>query len=92
MENKKKSIIIYADWEDDIKMMTPDEVQNFILNIFRHAKGEPPYLRNRTEQMHWLQIERILTININKWNERAERSRQNGKKGGAPKGNNNAKK
>lgn len=80
----KKSILIYSDWEEDIKMMTPDEVQRFMLNIFRNLKGEPPYLPTRAEQMHWLQIERILNINKEKYEKAAERSRQNGKKGGRP--------
>ena len=83
----KKSILIYADWEEDIKMMTPFEVQNFMLNIFRNARGEQPYLPSRAEQMHWLQIERILNINKEKYEKRAERSRENGTKGGRPTNN-----
>lgn len=81
----KKTIIIYSDWEEDIKMMTPPEVQNFILNIFRNAKGEEPYLPTRAEQMHWLQIKRILEINKDKYEKRAQRSRENGMKGGRKK-------
>ena len=80
----KKSILIYSDWEEDIKMMTPPEVQNFMLNIFRNARGEEPYLPTRHEQMHWLQISRILNINKDKYEKRAARSRENGKKGGRP--------
>ena len=83
----KKSILIYADWEEDIKMMTPPEVQNFMLNIFRNSRGEQPYLPTRAEQMHWLQIERILNINKEKYEKQAERSRQNGAKGGRPTNN-----
>jgi type IV secretory pathway component VirB8 len=80
----KKSILIYSDWEEDIKMMTPEEVQNFMLNIFRNARGKEPYLPTRAEQMHWLQIKRILEINKEKYQARAERSRENGAKGGRP--------
>ena len=83
----KKSILIYADWEEDIKIMTPAEVQNFMLNIFRNARGEEPYLPTRAEQMHWLQIKRILEINKVKYEKSAERSRQNGAAGGRPKNN-----
>lgn len=86
----KKSILIYSDWEEDIKMMTPQEVQNFMLNIFRNARNEPPYLPTRAEQMHWLQIERILNINKEKYEKQAERSRINGKKGGRPSNENNS--
>jgi type IV secretory pathway component VirB8 len=80
----KKSIIIYADWEEDVKLMSPEEAQNFLLNIFRNAKGEQPYLSSRAEQMHWLQIKRILEINKEKYEKRAARSRENGAKGGRP--------
>jgi hypothetical protein len=83
----KKTIIIYADWEEDIKLMTPVEAQNFILNIIRNAKGEEPYLPSRAEQMHWLQIQRILNINKIKYEKSAQRSRQNGAAGGRPKNN-----
>ena len=77
----KKSILIYSDWEEDIKLMTPNEVQNFMLNIFRNARGEEPYLPSKHEQFHWLQIKRILDINKVKYEKRAERSRENGAKG-----------
>jgi hypothetical protein len=80
----KKSILIYSDWEEDIKLMTPSEVQNFMLNIFRNARGEEPYLPSKHEQFHWLQIKRILDINKVKYEKRAERSRENGAKGGRP--------
>ena len=80
----KKSILIYSDWEEDIKLMTPNEVQNFMLNIFRNARGEEPYLPSKHEQFHWLQIKRILDINKVKYEKRAERSRENGAKGGRP--------
>ena len=83
----KKSILIYADWEEDIKMMDPSEVQNFMLNIFRNSRGEAAYLPTKHEKMHWLQIERILNINKEKYELRAERSRQNGASGGRPKNN-----
>ena len=81
----KKGILIYADWEDDIKMMEPHEVQNFILNIFRNARGEQPYLPTKHENWHWRQIERVLNINKEKYERAAERSRENGKNGGRPK-------
>ena len=80
----KKSILIYSDWEQDITLMTPEEVKNFMLNIFRNARGEEPNLPTRAEQMHWLQIERVLNINKDKYERRAERSRENGAKGGRP--------
>ena len=83
----KNTIMIYSDWEEDIKLMTPAEVQNFMLNIFRNARGEEPYLPTRAEQMHWLQIKRILEINKVKYEKQAERSRQNGLQGGRPKNN-----
>ena len=83
----KKSILIYSDWEEDIKEMTPEEVQNFMLNIFRNSRGEEPYLPTRVQKMHWMQIERILNINKDKYEQRAERSRQNGALGGRPKNN-----
>lgn len=83
----KKSILIYADWEDDMKLMTSDEVKNFMLNIFRNARGEQPYLPSKHEQFHWLQISRVLEINKDKYEKRAQRSRENGKLGGRPANN-----
>jgi hypothetical protein len=83
----KKSILIYSDWEEDIKLMTPVEAQNFMLNIFRNSRGEEPYLPSKHEQFHWLQIKRVLEINKEKYEKRAERSRENGSLGGRPRNN-----
>ena len=83
----KKSILIYSDWEEDIKLMTPVEVQNFMLNIFRNSRGEEPYLPTKHEQFHWLQVKRILEINKEKYERRSQRSRENGAKGGRPTNN-----
>ena len=83
----KKAILIYSDWEEDIKLMTSDEAKNFMLNIFRNSRGEKPYLPSKHEQFHWLQVKRVLEINKEKYEKRAERSRQNGKQGGRPANN-----
>jgi hypothetical protein len=80
----KKSIMIYSDWEEDVKLMSPSEAQNFILNIFRNSRGEEPYLPSKHEQFHWLQIRRVLEINKVKYEKQVQRSRENGKKGGRP--------
>jgi hypothetical protein len=58
-----------------------------MLNIFRNSRGEEPYLPTKHEQFHWLQIRRVLEINKEKYEKRAERSRENGSLGGRPKNN-----
>ena len=84
---KKKSILIYSDWKEDIEEMTADEAKNFILNVIRNSNGEEVILPTRAEKMHWMQIKRILDINKDKYEKRAQRSRENGARGGRPENN-----
>jgi hypothetical protein len=87
MKNDKKSFIIYQSWEDSFNLLNCEEQSQFIKNLFMFHRGEEPILNTPMLSIFWKSIEYNLYEN----DKRYKTSVENGKKGGAPKGNNNAK-
>lgn len=79
-------------WELQVDLMDDAELRRFIKNLFRNTKGEEVELPTREEKLCWLGIAPALECNKIRYEQTVERNRKNGKLGGAPKGNQNAKK
>lgn len=88
----QKSFLFYLNWEQQVDLMKDDELRRFIKNLCRYARGEDVELTSREEQLCWLGIVPALEINKVKYDKKSEANRENGKSGGAPKGNQNASK
>jgi hypothetical protein len=88
----QKSFLFYLNWEQQVDLMKDDELRRFIKNLCRFARGEDVELTSREEQLCWLGIVPALEINKVKYDKKSEANRENGKYGGAPKGNQNASK
>ena len=88
----KKSFLFYLNWEQQVDLMTNVEAKRFIKNLCRYSKGEEVEIPSDKEMMCWLGIVRALDSNEEKWEKRVEANKKNGKLGGAPAGNQNAKK
>jgi hypothetical protein len=86
---KKKSFIFYTSWKKNIDMMEDDELRRFINNLINHTEGNDVDLPTRMEKMIWNDLVEILNHNERKRERAAERSRENGKKGGRPETQNN---
>lgn len=79
-------------WEEQIDEMTNVEMRRFIKNLCRHSNDEEVELPTRIERAFWNGILPALEINKSKYEKKVEASKENGKLGGAPKGNQNARK
>jgi hypothetical protein len=88
MAKDKKSFLIYQSWKQSYDLLTDTEKLQFVENLFNYNIGEAVILNTPMLKMLWSSIE----YNLNANTKRYETYRINGSKGGAPKGNNNAKK
>jgi len=88
----KVAFMFYMSWEQQVDLMTDVELRRFIKNLCRYAEGEPIELPTREEKLCWLGILPALKINDEKYEKKVQANRENGKLGGAPKGNQNASK
>lgn len=87
----QKSFLFYLSWEQQIDLMKDDELRRFNKNLCRYYKGEQVELPTREEQLCWLGILPALELNKIKYEKKSASNRENGKLGGAPKGNQNAR-
>jgi hypothetical protein len=86
MKTEKKSFIIYQSWEESFNLLNCEEQSQFIKNLFMFHRGEEPILNTPMLSIFWKSIEYNLYEN----DKRYKTSVENGKLGGAPKGNKNA--
>jgi hypothetical protein len=81
----RKSFVFYLSWKEMIKSLSDEELRRFINNLISWHQGEGIKLTTSTESAIWSLIEPALVTNNEKWNSRANSSRENGKFGGRPK-------
>lgn len=84
MAEDKKAVIIYADWIKKFEELTDDEAGRLIKHFFRYVNDQNPEPPDRITKLLFIDIENSLKRDLKKWEERAERSRENGLKGGRP--------
>ena len=88
MSDKSNSVIILRSYWESIKDLPDDKQLLFLKSIIEYGMDniEPEF--TGMEKSFWIQIKTTIDSSIKRYNASVE----NGKKGGAPKGNNNAKK
>jgi hypothetical protein len=88
MSDKSNSVIILRSYWESIKDLPDDKQLMFLKSIIEYGMDsiEPEF--TGVEKSFWIQIKTTIDNSIKRYNT----SVGNGKKGGAPKGNNNAKK
>ena len=88
MSDKSNSVIILRSYWESIKDLPDDKQLLFLKTIIEYGMDniEPEF--TGMEKSFWIQIKTTIDSSIKRYNASVE----NGKKGGAPKGNNNAKK
>lgn len=84
MAEEKKSIVVYADWIKKFEILTDEEAGRLIKHFFRYVNDLRPIAPDRITQLSFIDIEQCLKRDLVKWEQRAERSRSNGSKGGRP--------
>jgi len=89
---EKKAFMFYLNWVDLIDEFDDQELRRFINNLVKYHQGEEVDLQTKTDRLVWHVILPALQINEAKYNKKVEANRENGKFGGAPFGNQNARK
>lgn len=84
MAEGKKGVLIYSDWIKKFEALEDDEAGRLIKHFFRYVNDLNPIAPDRITQLSFIDIESSLKRDLKKWEERAERSRENGKSGGRP--------
>lgn len=85
MAKDKKSFIAYCDWLETFEECTDEEAGRLAKHLFRYVSDLNPEAPDRLTKMLFLDIKRSLKRDLKKYEARAERSRENGSKGGRPK-------
>lgn len=89
----KKSFIAYTDWLDNCEDLSDEEFGQLMRAVMKYAKdGEKPAFADRVMRACWNPIRQAIDRAGESYEQRCERNRQNGKKGGRPKKNEEAEK
>lgn len=89
----KDSFIFHLENAEDLEDLTLEEQGMILTALIHYTKtGEEPDFEDRAVRAAWRPIFRRLKSDMEYYEERCERNSQNGAKGGAPKGNQNARK
>lgn len=80
--NQQKSFMFYTSWEFTLLELTLEERWTFVHNLMKFYSNRENELEfpTRIDSITWKGVLPALEINRQKWNERAERSRENGSK------------
>ena len=89
---EKKSFLFYLSWKKQLDDLDDIELRRFIYNLIKYHEGEELDLPTKTDRLAWNGILTGLEINQDKYEKKVQANRENGKLGGAPKGNQNASK
>jgi len=84
MAENKNGVLVYADWIDKFEALEDDEAGRLIKHFFRYINDLNPEFPDKITKVSFLDIQNTLKRDLVKWEERAERSRLNGLKGGRP--------
>jgi hypothetical protein len=85
----KKNVIVYTDWISTFELLSDEEAGKLIKHFFRYVNDQDPQPPDRLIEILFEPIKTTLKRDLNKWEVRAERARENGLRGGRPKTENN---
>ena len=91
---KKDAYIVFGEWEEDLNDLTNDEIADLVRAFFAYVRrGEVPSKEafpDRMVRSCWRKVQQAEDRADQAYEEKCEKLRVNGRKGGAPKGNSNA--
>lgn len=85
MAKDKKSFVAYCDWLESFEELTDEEAGRLAKHLFRYVNDLNPEAPDRITKMCFIPIKQSLKRDLVKYEERADRARENGAKGGRPK-------
>ena len=84
MAKDKKSIIVYADWQEQFDSLTDEEAGKLIKHFFAYVNDQNPTSDRLTELM-FIPLKKALKRDLRKYESYIDKQKSNGKKGGRPK-------
>lgn len=84
MATDKNKIIVYKDWQKTFNKLTDDEAGRLIKHFFNYVNDENPEPPDRLTEIAFEPIKQTLKRDLKKWEQIADRNRENGSKGGRP--------
>lgn len=89
----KDTYIVFGEWEDNLVDLTQREKGDILDALFGYwRRGEKPVFSDRALRNVWRPMETAIDRMNEAYEAQCEVNRENGKKGGAPIGNQNARK
>lgn len=85
MAKDKKSFVAYCDWLESFEELTDEEAGRLAKHLFRYVNDLDPEAPDKITKMCFIPIKQSLKRDLVKYEERANRARENGAKGGRPK-------
>ncbi len=85
MAKGKRSFIFYADWIDTFKELPPEDGYELLMHLLSYVNDENPQTDSVLINAVFANMKNRLKEDLVKWEDRADRSRENGAKGGRPK-------
>jgi len=85
MAKDKNSFVLYCDLIHTVRKLRKEDAGELLLHILEYVNDENPVTENPIVDIAFEPIKQSLKRDLKKYEERAERSRENGKKGGRPK-------
>jgi hypothetical protein len=76
--------MFYLNWKTQLDILSDKELRRFINNLISWHQDENVELKTKTDSLVWNGVLPALEVNDDKWNSRADKSRENGKLGGRP--------
>jgi hypothetical protein len=72
MAENKKSVLVYADWLDKFEELEDDEAGRLIKHFFRYVNDLKPEYPDRITKLSFIDIEKSLKRDLQKWNVKLE--------------------
>jgi hypothetical protein len=76
--------MFYFNWKSQLDILSDKELRRFINNLISWHQDENVELKTKSDSLVWNGVLPALEVNDDKWNSRADKSRENGKLGGRP--------
>lgn len=84
MAENKKSVLLYCDIIHTIEKMDNETAGEFFKHYLRYINDQNPTTKNLIIDIAFESVKQNLKRDLKKWEQRAEKSRANGKLGGRP--------
>lgn len=81
MAEEKKGVLVYADWIEHFEALEDDEAGQLIKHFFRYINDKNPEFPNRIVQIAFNPIKSVLKRDLQKWENKKEKSSENGRIG-----------